>query len=290
MAENTKFLKRRLRSVKSTMQITSAMEMVSAAKLRRTQNVLMAGRPYSAKLQELLGRLAQTAAPAHPFFERREVRRRMVVVVTADRGLAGAFNTQVVKRAEALIRESREPVALFCVGKKGADYFRTRHGDIAGTITDFGGTLRSDSSNRLGEELAGAFLKGEVDEVLLVYNSFVSTMQYRTRAEQLLPLEPEELLKGAPATGGPGGEYILEPDAQRVFEQLLPRYLRNKVYITLAETFTAEHSARMVAMSGATKNCEDLINKLTLRINKARQAAITKEILEIVSGAEALKG
>jgi F-type H+-transporting ATPase subunit gamma len=288
MAENIKFLKRRLRSVKSTMQITSAMEMVSAAKLRRTQNVLMAGRPYARKLQELLGRLAQGASADHAFFERREVARRLLVVVTADRGLAGAFNSQVIKQTEALIRASREPVALFCVGKKGADYFRTRHGDIAGTVTDFGGTLRGDASNQLAERLTAAFLAREVDEIVLVYNSFVSTMQYRTRMDQLLPLEPEELLKGAPAGGG--GDYLLEPSAQRVFEQILPRYLTNKVYITLAETFTAEHSARMVAMSGATRNCEDLIGKLTLRINKARQAAITKEILEIVSGAEALKG
>lgn len=289
MAENVKALRRRLRSIRNTKQITRAMEMVSAAKLRRSQDLLLAGRPYARKLQELLGRLADSGDATDPLFEIRDVRRRALLLLTADRGLAGSFNTQIIKRAEAFLCEHPQTV-LHCVGRKGYDYFRGRRWEIVESVTDLAGKASAERAVSIADSLMQRFLSGEVDEVVLMYNAFVSTMVYRPTAEKLLPLDPEALLAGKAAFPGPRLDYILEPTPSRVLSSLLPRYVRNKVYISLAETFTAEHSARMIAMSGATKNCEDLISSVGLRMNKARQSAITTEILEIVGGAEALKG
>ena len=293
MAENVKVLRRRVRSIRNTKQITRAMEMVSAAKLRRAQDLLLAGRPYAGKLQELLGHLASSADTDHPLFAQRDVRRRLVVVVTADRGLAGAFNAQIIKRAEAVRRNSPVPVTLGIIGKKANDYFKGRGLDIAFAITDMAGRVSAARAREVAENVTQMFMSGEVDEVTLIYNRFISTIQYVQMEEQLLPLDPDALLGLAAdhaAHGGRQVDYILEPSPKDVFTSLLPRFVASKIYITLAETFTAEHAARMVSMSAATKNCEELISSLTLRMNKARQAAITKEILEIVGGAEALKG
>lgn len=293
MAENVKALRRRLRSIRNTRQITRAMEMVSAAKLRRAQETLMAGRPYAAKLQELLGRLAGTQI-SHPLFEKRDVRRRLLVVITADRGLAGAFNANTIKRAEQFLREpGAPPIDMVCVGRKGYDYFRTRNVNIVFSVTDLGGKLSSERTNSIAERLTELFLDGSYDEVFVLYNAFVSTLVYRPTLEKLLPLDQEALLGGAEAelpAGTRNLEYIMEPSPESVLSTLLPRFVKSKIYIIMAEVFTAEHSARMVAMSGATKNCQELMEKVSLQMNKARQAAITKEILEIVGGAEALKG
>jgi len=291
MAENVKALRRRLRSIKNTKQITRAMEMVSAAKLKRAQDVLIAARPYAGKLQELLGRLAGSAAATHPLFDTRTTGKRILVLVTADRGLAGSFNAQLIKMAEQTLRSWNEPTELVCVGKKGYDYFKSRQWPLRITITDLAGKLSSERSNDIAEQLQQLFLSGEARDVYILYNTFVSTMVFRPTLEKLLPLDPDALLANAPATAkGATGEYLLEPNADDVFGSLLPRFIRSKMYIVLAETFAAEHSARMVAMSGATKNCQELIESVSLAMNKARQAAITKEILEIVGGAEALKG
>lgn len=291
MAENVKALRRRLRSIKNTKQITRAMEMVSAAKLKRAQDVLLAARPYAGKLQELLGRLAGSAAATHPLFEKRTSGKRILVLVTADRGLAGSFNAQLIKAAEQTLRNWTEPTELVCVGKKGYDYFKSRQWPINVAITDIGGKLSSERSNDVAERLQELFLSSYAQDVYVLYNAFVSTMVFRPTLEKLMPLDPEALLANAPSTAkGATGEYLLEPDADLVFSSLLPRFIRSKIYIVLAETFAAEHSARMVAMSGATKNCQELIESVSLAMNKARQASITKEILEIVGGAEALKG
>jgi F-type H+-transporting ATPase subunit gamma len=289
MAENVKALRRRLRSIRNTKQITRAMEMVSAAKLRRAQDLLLAGRPYARKLQELLGRLAGSEDATDPLFEIRDVRRRALLLLTADRGLAGSFNAQIIKRAEAYLVQHPE-TQLYCVGRKGYEYFRSRRWKIMAAVTDLAGKVSADRASAIADALMEMFLSHEVDEVVLMYNAFVSTMVYRPTAEKLLPLDPDALLAGNAPAAGSGLDYIMEPDSGQVLASLLPRYVRSKVYISLAETFTAEHSARMIAMSGATKNCEDLISSVGLRMNKARQAAITKEILEIVGGAEALKG
>lgn len=293
MAENVKALRRRLRSIKNTKQITRAMEMVSAAKLRRAQETLLAGRPYAAKLQELLGRLAGSNI-SHPLFEKRDVRSRLLVIVTADRGLAGSFNAQTIKRAEQFLRDQGQGITdVACVGRKGADYFRSR-ANVVYAVTDLAGRLSSERSNEIAEKLTDLFLNRTYDEVYVLYNTFVSTLVYRPTVEKLLPLDQEALLGGGAAvTAAPKTatlDYIMEPDPATVLSTLLPRFVKSKIYITLAEVLTAEHSARMVAMSAATKNCQELIESVSLAMNKARQAAITKEILEIVGGAEALKG
>ena len=290
MAENVKSLRRRLRSIKNTKQITRAMEMVSAAKLRRAQEMLMAARPFAAKLQEVLGRLAGSGSVTHPYLEQRAVKRRTLVLVTADRGLAGSFNAQLIKKAEQTLRASADPIDLVCIGKKGFDYFKSRPYPIVFSVTDLAGKLSSERTNDIAERVAGLFTSGATDEILVLFNTFISMLVFRPTLEKLLPLDPASLLSNAPAVGGTTTEYLLEPDPQAVLSSLMPRYIKSKLYIVLAETFAAEHSARMVAMSSATKNCEELIESVSLAMNKARQAAITKEILEIVGGAEALKG
>ena len=290
MAENVKALRRRLRSIRNTMQITRAMEMVSAAKLRRAQDTLISGRPYAAKMQELLGRLARGTETNQGLFELREVNRILLVVITADRGLAGSFNSQVIKRTEEFLRTASVPVELACVGKKGFDYFKNRTSTVRFSITDMGGRVTTESSRSLAEQLSRLFLDREFDRVVLLYNTFVSTLAYQTVVQQLLPLDAEALLGPQARSEGVKLDFILEPSPEAVFASLLPRFVQSKVHISLAEAFTAEHSARMVAMTGATKNCDELTHTVSLRMNKARQSAITKEILEIVGGAEALKG
>lgn len=291
MAENVKALRRRLRSIRNTKQITRAMEMVSAAKLRRAQAALLAGRPYAAKLEELLGRLSASGIADHPLLVTRPVHKRWLVLFTADRGLAGAFNAQVIKQAEQFLRSSGVPTELVCVGKKGFDYFRTKRVSIAWAVQDLGAKLSSSRSGEIADFLAAGFLDGRTDEVVLVYNKFISTLVYRPHFDVLLPVKESPTARGKDDGGGgrTTRDYLLEPSPRTLLDALVPRYVRSKIYITLAEMMTAEHSARMVAMSGATRNCEELTEKLTLKMNKARQAAITKEIIEIVSGAEALK-
>ncbi|MGB9692755.1 MAG: ATP synthase F1 subunit gamma [Candidatus Sumerlaeaceae bacterium] len=290
MAENVKALRRRLRSIRNTKQITRAMEMVSAAKLRRAQAALLAGRPYALKLKELLEQLSASGSVSHPLLQSRPITKRWLVVFTADRGLAGAFNAQIIKRAEAFLRESALPVELICIGKKGYDYFKTKRVTIRRAVTDLSTKLSVARASEIGALLVRGFLDGECDEVVLLYNRFVSTLVYRPQLEVLLPVGATHVTDQPAITPARRThEFILEPSPAAVLEALLPRFVANRIYITLAETFTAEHSARMVAMSGATRNCEELTEKLTLKMNKARQAAITKEIIEIVSGAEALK-
>ncbi|MCX7019589.1 MAG: ATP synthase F1 subunit gamma [bacterium] len=291
MAETVKTLRRRVRSVHNTKQVTHAMEMISSVKLRRAQAQLTAGRPYSAKLQSVLGHLALAGAIDHPFFKKREVRKSVLVAIAADRGLAGSFNTLVEKRADIELDESPHPTGLICVGKKCFEYFKYKKWPITHSITDFNGILSVKRTSELADRLMEMFLSGQADEIRLLYNSFVSPMVYRPVLRLLLPLEAETLLVGQDTAAGSANiEYILEPNPQRLMEGLLPLYVRNNIFITLADTFTAEHSARMTAMTAATKNCNDLIDSLTLKMNNLRQQAITKEILEVVSGAEALKG
>ena len=291
MAENIKALRRRLRSIKSTKQITHAMEMVSSAKLRQAQARLLAGRPYASKIQEVLGHIAESEGITHPFLEKRPVNKAVLVLVTSDRGLAGAFNAQVIKRAEQMLTDASCPSVLVCVGSKGHDYFKNKRWPVAMAIRDFNGILSAERADELADKLAEMFLDGEADVVQMLYNTFVTTLTYRQTVEQLLPLDAAQLLGDAARQGAAHQiSYILEPDPKTLIATLMPLYVRSRVYISLAESFTAEHSARMVAMTNATKNSDELINTVTLRMNKARQQAITTEILEVVSGAEALKG
>lgn len=281
-------LRRRIRTVDNTEQITRAMKTVSASKMRRVEERLQAGRPYAQRLEELIARLiVATGEVRHPLVLHRPVERSLLVLVTADRGLCGAFNTNIIRNAEEFLEErGLHPVDLFCVGKRGRDYFR-RRGKIVAEHIDLAGRINVTRIREIAEDVVRRFLEGEADEVFLAYNRFVSVVTYRPTIVKFLPLEAESL--GADAAMEPL-DYIFEPDAATILDRILPRYLNSKIYITLAEAFTAEHSTRMVAMSAASDNCEELIQTLTLEMNKARQASITKELLEIVSGAEALRG
>lgn len=297
MVESLKTLRRRIRSVKNTGKITRAMEMVAAAKLRRAQATLMAGRPYARKLRELLAQLAGSSALAeNPLFREREERRKTLVIFTADRGLSGAFNTNIIKQAEEVLRgEPQTQWELIVIGRKGRDYFQRRPWPIREAVVGLGGSPNLTEARRLATSLAELFLAGQTDAVYFLYSAFISTVVYRPTLERYLPMTAESLSltpkKGEPEPGRPHREldYIMDPSAEEVFNQLLPRFLSSRIYITMAEVATSEHSARMIAMNNATKNCKEMADVLTLRLNRARQDAITKELLEIVGGAEALK-
>ncbi|MCX7014434.1 MAG: ATP synthase F1 subunit gamma [Candidatus Sumerlaeota bacterium] len=296
MVETLRTLRRRIRSIENVRQITRAMEMVSSAKLRRTLKILQAGRPYASKLQELLARLAESeSALAHPLFEARgEAGRITLVVFTSDRGLCGAFNANLVNAAERFaVERGRERTEMYCVGRKGAAHCAKRGWAVCGTMTEFSGNIDLERSNRLANEMKERFLSRQTDEVDLVYSEFISTARIRPKVARFLSLEREALLAGseaAEANRRVALDYIFEPSTEEVFDSLLPRYLQARMYITFAEQFTSEHTARMLAMHNATENCEELKDSMTLRLNKARQASITKELLDIVGGAEALRG
>ena len=264
-------IKRRIRTVQNTKQITKAMEMVSAAKLRRAQSRVEKARPYADKMQLILDNLsAASGAVAHPFFESREVKRTTLVLVTSDRGLCGSFNNSLIRRAASFLAGyDPDTVELVCVGKKGFDFFKRRSYSIIL------------SKN----ELTGRFLARETDEVYLLFSRFISTTRHRITLERFLNIEQEE----QQAAGGVL-DYIFEPDPTSIYDDLMPRYAMTKIQMALAESFASEHAARMVAMGGATRNAEEMADHLILVRNKARQAAITKELLDIVGGVEALKG
>jgi F-type H+-transporting ATPase subunit gamma len=286
MALNLKDLRRRIRATKSMQQIFKAMEMVSAAKLRRAQARAQAASPYAAKISEMLANLSGAASELeHPLFKVREVKCTALVVITADRGFAGAYNTTILRQAEHRLREA-EPgaVRLVVVGRKGRDYLRRRGYPILSVHTDLPGEASLDFARRLTDELTTLFTSGEVDRVEVLYTHFVNAIVRRMRHETFLPV-------GADAAGGGGTESgaIFEPDAERIFAELLPRYATAKLYAALADALASEHSARMVAMGSARKNAGELVDSLTLTRNRMRQAAITREISELVGGAEALK-
>ncbi len=289
MPENLKALRDRIRSINKTKKITRAMEMVSAAKLRKTEGLMKSSRPFLQKIQLLLGRLAlSSGAQDHPLFQKSESGTPLYVVFTSDRGLCGAFNANILKLA--MQRLAADPSAkLYVIGRKGRDFLRRYHGDrIIGDMVDLG-SLDGEVTDQLSQELLEGFENGWYSRIELIYPEFVSTVLNVPKVERYLPLEPSAFGVSEEEAASPI-DYILEPSPERVFDVLLPRYLKSKVYLTLAETQTSEHAARMMAMNNATKNCDELSEKLTLRLNKARQAAITTEIIEIVSGAEALNG
>ena len=290
MAEILRNLRRRVRSIGNTMQVTHAMAMVSAAKLRRAQAALASARPYAEKIEALLARVAASLSDdfVHPLFARRDEKRVLFVLFTGDRGLCGAFNANIIRQAEQfLARWGKDSVGLYCVGKRGRDCFR-RHGwTILEQVIDLRGRVDFQATRRIAAQLQDYYTRSATDAVYLCYNAQISAMLARGRIEKFLPLDPGGM--GLKETGHVATEYIFEPSREEVFAQLLPRYCESHIHAVLAESLTAEHSARMSAMNNASKNCDELINAITLRMNKARQAAITKEISEIMGGAEALK-
>ena len=290
---NLRLLRRRIRSVQNTQQITKAMEMVAAAKLRRAQGRALAARPYAAKITEMLGNLAGAASELdHPLFKVREPKTTALVVVTADRGLCGSYNASLVRNAEQRLRKSASApssapaIQLVLVGKKGRDYFRRRRYPVLSVHTPVPAEASIDFARMLTQELIDRFVSGEVDRVELMFTRFISALQRRVVVETFLPVGAAPAEGRAPAGGGT----IFEPDAESIFGELLPRYATAKLFAALADALASEHSARMIAMGSARKNAGELLDLLVLRRNRLRQAVITKELLEIVGGAEALKG
>ena len=282
-------IQRRIRSVQSTQKITRAMKLVAAAKLRRAQERILAARPYANKMAELLGNLVSGDDGAgHPLLEQREGPRRQIVIITADRGLAGAFNSSIIRRAVELIRESSAAdLTLVVVGRKARDFFRRRPHTIKRDMIGFWDRLAYSHACELADYFMQEYLDDEVDEVFLLYNEFRSVAFQRPVRVQLLPIPRAET--GAGEEGTEGVDYIYEPSANAILGDLLPRHVRMQVYRALMESLAGEYGARMTAMEAATKNAKDMIEVLTIQYNKARQEKITKELLDIVGGAEALK-
>jgi len=285
-------IRRRIRSVESTQKITRAMKLVAAAKLRRAQERVLAARPYAGKMAELLGNLvsgddAGDEAP-HPLLARREGPRRQIVIITADRGLAGAFNSNIIRRSVEFIRQSSAPdVTLVVVGRKGRDFFRRRGHAITHEMVGFWDRLAYSHASELADRFMTQYLEGEVDEVQLIYNEFRSVAVQRPVRERLLPI-PRAAAGGGAGEATAAADYIYEPGPDAILGDLLPRHVRTQVFRALMESLAGEYGARMTAMEAATKNAKEMIEVLTIQYNKARQEKITKELLDIVGGAEAL--
>jgi len=284
-------IQRRIRSVQSTQKITRAMKLVAAAKLRRAQERILAARPYANKMAELLGNLVSAAdgaeGSAHPLLEQREGPRRLIVIITADRGLAGAFNSNVLRNSLAFVRASNATaLTLVVVGRKARDFYRRRPYTVKRDMLGFWDRLAYSHACELADLFIAQYLEGEVDEVHLIYNEFRSVALQRPVRQQLLPIPRSE---GAAQAAGQPVEYIYEPSAPAILSELLPRHVRMQVFRALMESLAGEYGARMTAMEAATKNAKEMIDILTIQYNKARQEKITKELLDIVGGAEALK-
>jgi F-type H+-transporting ATPase subunit gamma len=301
-------IRKRIRTVKNTRQITKAMKMMSAAKLRKAQDAIIAARPYAQMLDQIISDLAARSADqevAHPLLVPRPVRRAEVVLLTSDRGLAGGFNSNVIRRASRFLYENSalERIQFSTVGRKGHDFFRNRRQPIR---KDFGylyQQLNYLSAKAVAEELTASFRNGEVDAVYVIYNEFVSAISQKVVLSQVLPLQtlgtgaapaatPGALTTPgtpAPAAGMAMVDFKYEPGRQEVLDRLVPQAISIKLYRALLESVASEHSARMAAMENATSNATDMIASLSLHYNRTRQAVITKELMEIVSGAEALK-
>jgi len=286
-------IRSRITGVKNTQKITNAMKMVAAAKLRRAQEGIFAARPYARKISQLLRHVVTKVDPSlHPLFAPREVHGILYVVVTADRGLCGAFNANIAKAAEHEMRTTAADfmkegkVRLVTVGKKGFEYFGKRGYSLFSKHVGIFGSLEFQRARGIVDEVTAGYLKGEFDRVVLVYNEFKSVIQQRIVVEQLLPIPPEEL---APEKSHVQVDYIYEPSSREIIDALVPKHLNFQLWRVLLESNAAEQGARMSAMDNATENAKDIIKGLSLSFNNARQAAITKELLEIVGGAEALK-
>jgi F-type H+-transporting ATPase subunit gamma len=278
-------IRRRIRSVKNTQQLTKAMKTVSAAKLRRAQERVMSARPYADQLRSVLANLAgRVENIVHPLLEIRPENRILVVLVTADRGLCGAFNSNLIRTTQNFLREQAGGATLFPVGRKGRDFFRRREVSITADYVNFFNKLDYGHAREIAKTIIDLYTEAKIDAVYIVYNEFKSAIQQRVSLEKLLPLGRADLGASAAAPV----EYIFEQPPQQVFDRLLPRYVEIQVYRALLESAASEHGARMAAMDTASRNAGDMIESLTLNMNRVRQAAITREIIEVVSGAGAL--
>lgn len=290
-------IRRRIVGVKSTQKITRAMKLVAAAKLRRAQEALLATRPYARKMHDLLRHLVtKVDANIHPLLQVRPVKRVLVVVVSGDRGMCGAFNGNVVKAAlehvnttYATLKNEPLGVQFLTIGKKSTDFFTKRDAAVYAKHPGVFANLHFGIARGIMDELVSGYLKGDFDKVEVVYNEFKSVVQQRLTIEQLLPILPEQLEAEKNPHSHSLVDYIYEPSSKEIMDVLLPKQLNFQLWRILLESSTAEEGARMTAMNNATGNAEELVRTLTLSYNKARQSGITTELLEIVSGAEALK-
>jgi F-type H+-transporting ATPase subunit gamma len=289
-------IRRRIKSVKNTQQITKAMKMVSAAKLKRAQDRVVTARPFANKMMEVLGGLADRTDEDfhHPLLDARGDERYLLVLVTADKGLCGAFNTNLIKAAQAFIRDHPDKqIEIMAVGRKGRDFFRRRGATLAGEYIGVTGKGRVDFSEAL--EIARDVIKRftddkEIDKAFIIYNEFKSVMQQRVVTEQLLPVSRQASAAAQPATTDQPVslvDYVYEQPPGEIFAKLLPRLIETQIFRALLESIASEQGARMTAMDSASKNARELIDSLTLNMNRVRQAAITNEIIEVVSGAAA---
>src|SRR4051794_4969067 len=307
-----KTIRKRISSVKSTQKITRAMKMVAGARLARAQSRIVALRPYAVKTQEILAELTRTdgleenggdvreVKADHPFLQRRPEKNVALVVLTSDRGTCGAFNTNINKTAERTWKErvaAGQGVSIYTLGRKGHDHLRRRAAPLAHDFTRIWDNLDLEKARLVAQTIVPPLVKGEVDAIYLIYNEFKSAMTQKVVIEALLPLQPKDATKLASATadnGGQGGvsspsDYIFEPNKPALLDRLVPMYVEISIYRAMLESMASELGARMTAMDSATKNAKEIISALTLEYNRARQAAITKELMEIIGGAEALK-
>ncbi len=285
-----KDIKKRISSVKSTQQITKAMKMVSAAKLRRAQEAAVSARPYAEKLQQVLTNLSRREeADAHPLLVQRGKGRALMVLMTADRGLCGGFTANVSKAAERFIRDNEqgfEAIDLLITGRKGKEFLRSRVGEsIVKVHENIGAHLNYKTASMIGQEIVSSYEDETYDAVYLLYNAFESAISQVVTLEQLLPIKAEAEQEVAEDTT----DYLYEPDRREVLSQILPKMVEVQIFRGLLESNASEHGARMAAMDSASRNAAEMIDKLTLQYNRARQAAITKELMEIISGSESVK-
>jgi len=288
-----KDVKTKIGGVKKTSQITSAMNMVAAAKLRGAQQKMEDFRPYTEKFTQAMTSLsANMESGQFPLMEVRDVQTVEIVLVTSDRGLCGSFNANILKATEKLMRQYEaegKKVSLVCVGKKGNAYFK-KTGNVRKAYTDIMGSFQMFNARSIAQDVAANFLAGESDKVHVIYGKFQSVAVQRPETEVLLPVQPEVVeAEDAVEAGAAAGDYIYEPSPTEIMDVLLPLYMNVMIYHAMLETGASEHAARMTAMDNATRACRDMIHDLTLLYNKARQAGITAELMDIVGGAEALK-
>jgi F-type H+-transporting ATPase subunit gamma len=278
-------LKRRIRSIKNTMQVTKAMKMVSAARLRRAQERILAARPAALATKKVLASLAARANPElHPLLVQRPIERVELILLTSDRGLCGSFNANVIKTAAAFFgRQRPDAISMMTIGRRGRDYVRRRRVPISAEWVDVFRDLSFGTAQAVGDDVIGRYVQGDIDAVYIAYNEFKNVVSQRPVLEQVLPIPRANL-----GAGEGSDDYIYEPNAESLFDAILPGYVRMEIWRALLESAAAEHAARMTAMDSATRNAKDLTDALTLYMNRVRQASITTEIIEVVSGAEAL--
>jgi len=279
--------RRRIRSVKNTQQITRAMKFVAAARLRRAQEAALAARPYAKELARVLrSTISRIAEPRHPLLARRPEERVLALVLTGERGLAGAFNTNILRKANELFRANKDKkLSVIPVGKKGRDALRKAGFNLIAEYVNVLARVEFGIVREISNLVTDLYAKGEIDSVYLVFSEFKTVMSANLAVEKLLPVDPEQVKEGSEEPSSSQVDYIYEQPEEQLLDKLLPRYVESQVQRAMLESSAAEHAARMTAMESATKNAGEVIEALTLHMNKVRQAAITKEIIEIVSGA-----